>query len=188
MLCNKCKKNNATFYYTQTVNGETVSFALCNECKAKYFDKEFTQNTYAELKDFYGSFFSDEVEEGLIFPKSYSFGSVKSGDMPENKRCVRCGATFSELTKGKKDFCPHCYIEFKDMLSSFLVKIHGSDTYKGKNGIVDLTPDDEISNTEVTENDNLLILKQKLTSAISDERYEDAAKIRDEIRKIEGKV
>ena len=35
MLCEKCKKNSATIFYQQIVNGEKQEFHLCEECAAK---------------------------------------------------------------------------------------------------------------------------------------------------------
>ena len=35
MLCENCKKNTATTYFKQTVNGKTREVFLCSECAAK---------------------------------------------------------------------------------------------------------------------------------------------------------
>ena len=35
MLCENCKKNVATTYFKQTVNGKTTEIFLCDECAAK---------------------------------------------------------------------------------------------------------------------------------------------------------
>ena len=32
MLCEKCKKNNASFFFEENINGKKRSLALCSEC------------------------------------------------------------------------------------------------------------------------------------------------------------
>ena len=32
MTCNKCGQNHAEIYYKQTINGNTVEYALCSKC------------------------------------------------------------------------------------------------------------------------------------------------------------
>ena len=35
MKCEKCKQNEATFFYEETVNGKTRSYHLCRDCAEK---------------------------------------------------------------------------------------------------------------------------------------------------------
>lgn len=102
-------------------------------------------------------------------------------------QCPRCGAELSDLISGNAQFCPECYSSFGEALSDYLIRIHGSAIHKGKR------PRDSVRNTEsetekerVASNKMIEELKSDLDSAIHEERYEDAAHIRDEIRKLQG--
>ena len=35
MLCQKCKKNEATVYYKENINGHVTEYNLCPECAAE---------------------------------------------------------------------------------------------------------------------------------------------------------
>ena len=35
MLCEKCGKNEATYYYHENVNGKTRTYRLCGDCAKK---------------------------------------------------------------------------------------------------------------------------------------------------------
>ena len=99
-------------------------------------------------------------------------------------KCKWCGATLGDLTTGKAEFCPECYSSFGEALSDHIKRLHGSDVHRGRRPKSRITfPDEE---TKATTRDMLDELKEKLSFAISDERYEDAAVIRDEINKLQG--
>ena len=88
-------------------------------------------------------------------------------------RCKVCGATASELFTNKKTFCPSCYEHLRDEISKYLISIHGSDVHIGKRPLKGSTASQKIE--AVNE------LEDELRAAIADERYEEAAKIRDRI-------
>ena len=100
-------------------------------------------------------------------------------------QCSRCGAALTELTSGKLQFCPECYTSFGEELSDYLIKIHGSAIHTGKrpkrytNNTESVKENKDLSFNEVFEN-----LKRDLDTAIREERYEDAAQIRDEIKRL----
>jgi len=45
MICNKCNKNEATFFLEQNINGKITKIALCPQCAKEYNDK--TLNPYS---------------------------------------------------------------------------------------------------------------------------------------------
>ena len=113
-----------------------------------------------------------------------NFGSLLSfGTRPEMgvSACPLCGMTLSEFTRKGRMGCGKCYDTFRRQAKNMLQKIHGTSVHcvEQKEEIKEEAPKKEKSELE--------ILKEKLQEAIASENYEEAAKIRDEIRSKEGK-
>ena len=91
----------------------------------------------------------------------------------------QCGRSFQEFqTKGLLG-CPHEYEEFRDLLAPLLERAHeGHTQHVGK---VPATAGDA-----VRKQTDMLRLRRELREALEQERYEAAAKLRDEIRALES--
>lgn len=114
-----------------------------------------------------------------------NFGSLLSfGTRTEARQtaCPTCGMTLSELARKGRMGCGECYKTFRTQAKSMLQKIHGTALHSEAK--TEAAPSPEIKAKEKSEID---ILKDKLKEAIETENYEEAAKIRDEIREKEGK-
>ena len=94
------------------------------------------------------------------------------------KACPSCGMTYEDFRKVGRLGCAECYPTFKRSLGSLLKRIHGSPIHVGKSPIRLLKPS-KMAKTE------LLELKRKLERAIESEEFEEAAKLRDQIRRAE---
>lgn len=115
-----------------------------------------------------------------------NFGSLLSfSTRGENKQtsCPCCGMTLAEFTRKGRMGCGNCYDIFRAQAKSMLQKIHGTSVHI-ENEAKNKATSPEIKKEEKSETD---ILKEKLKDAIESENYEEAAKIRDEIRSKEGK-
>ena len=183
MLCQNCGKNEANIRYTQIINGIKKEIALCTECASKLGLERV--DFPLDFNNFLGDLFSDlasSPEEGLL-----------SGVSKADYKCKKCGMTFNEFINTGRFGCEECYETFKAPLDSFLKNIHGTSRHigRGPNGIA---PKLEVSNLtktkekeelkEVKPVDKKAKLEQDLQKAIADERYEDAAKIRDELKEM----
>ena len=73
--------------------------------------------------------------------------------------------------------CERCYDEFKDAIEATLEQIQPSTTHKGRLG--------GEAGAKIQKTNELDRLKEQLKRAILDEKYEDAAVLRDKIKKIE---
>lgn len=114
-----------------------------------------------------------------------NFGSLLSfGTRTEAAKgvCPICGMTLSEFARTGRMGCGKCYETFRAQAKSMLRKIHGTSVHNEAK--TENPPAPEIKKEEKSELD---ILKDKLKEAIESENYEEAAKIRDEIRSKEGK-
>lgn len=180
MLCQKCKKNNATFFYTQSVNGNTYSVALCDECKKEQFPNTEHNSHYNLL--------SENIFNTSLFPSSL-FYTPFLDQTKEEKRCSSCKASFFELCNGRA-FCPECYRVFSEELGGSLKNMHGSAVHKGRRPsreCAETTAAFEKSEKEPKKESEIYLLKEKLQKAINEERYEDAASLRDKIKELESK-
>ncbi len=176
MLCEKCKKNNATFFFEENINGKKRSFALCNECADEMkksgeiktgeslFDSPFYTDPFASVKD---SLF------GTLFGAAQSPYALSS-----KKSCPSCGFTFEDFRRTGKAGCPDCYKAFSEELEGSIRQIHGSAVHEGR------AP---AASKKKHEKENMLkSLKKELKNAISNEEFEMAAELRDKIKELEA--
>ncbi len=156
MLCQRCKKNQAEYYYKQNINGNISEVALCKECASEQEKSFFADDALNLLGGFFGY---PTVSKARALPK---------------KVCPSCGSSFSDLRKTGKAGCAQCYKTFEAELTGSVKSIHGSVSHKGK------APGnfkDKAERSKLIDR-----LKSELDAAIANEEYEKAAKIRDEIR------
>lgn len=95
-------------------------------------------------------------------------------------RCEKCGYTLDDYSKTGQFGCPECYNTFNENLDELFLKIHG------KNRHVKLDETKEKNKTD-KKTDEIDQLKEKIQELIKKEKYEEAAVIRDKIKKIENK-
>lgn len=176
MICEKCKKNNATFHYRYNENGNITEFHLCSECAKS---NGLLQNN-GSISSAVGSD-NGFINDGLgKFPFSALFGSSfggRTGGMNQ-KVCPGCGLTEAELRSKGKLGCEKCYSVFSDFLNAMLKKMHMSLEYKGK------TPVETAG--EVSAARRIEKLRDDMQAAVEKQNYEEAAKIRDMIKELES--
>lgn len=184
MKCENCRNNEANVRYTQIINGIKKEMHLCEECSRELgigTGLGFDMNI--DIPSFFGGFF-DEYNSLNLLP---TFGNVKY------EQCDSCGMTYDEFARTGKFGCMSCYDTFSDRLDPILKSIQGNNRHIGrraKRSESDIFENDKEKNNskeETRKNDKVSELKNKLKLAIDDERYEDAAKLRDEINKLEKK-
>lgn len=168
MLCEKCKKNEARINLVKIVNGEKQQIWLCEECAKNISNIPFLSSIPEGA-----GFPFQEVLNGLLTGVENAQNNVKE----EKPVCPTCGLTYDDFKKTKKVGCSNCYFVFKKSIKSIIKNTSGEKTHKGR------IPK-RIQN-EFYQRDRLKHLKQQLQILVSDEEYEKAAIIRDEIREME---
>jgi len=165
MLCEKCNAQNATVHLKQTINGETKDTYLCPAC---------AENSGAALGISFGNLFQGFLES--FFGPQTSFAYEKKAQTPEKSalKCGSCGLTYENFKKASKLGCAGCYGAFRNELNYIIKNIQGSNTHEGK--FPKRAGQPLIQKREIEQ------LKAELKNAIENEEYENAAKIRDEIR------
>ena len=182
MKCENCGKNEANVRYTQIINGEKKQMFLCEECSEKLGINDIHFNMPINFTSFLSDFFNDVNDFDLI----PTLGGT-------NKlACTKCGLDWDDFLHTGKFGCSNCYTDFEMKIDPILRSLQGATTHIGRLG--DVKSGNEIKQnlddkleTKVEENlSKLEKLKEDLKLAIKEERYEDAAKIRDEIKKEEN--
>ena len=160
MQCSICKEKPATVHLTQIVGDKMQKLDLCEECaKAKGLNDP-AGFQLADLMLGLGA--SQEIEQAA--------GGVEL-------KCPHCGFTQADLKKSGRLGCPECYKTFAEGLSSLIKTMHKGTRHIGK------TPEALRASRESA--DRLKQLQRKLAKAIESENFEDAAQLRDEIKRME---
>lgn len=89
--------------------------------------------------------------------------------------CPDCGLTYGAFIDSNRFGCATCYTAFEEHLDTALEEIHGARTHVGRvpSG---MTPDAE------ARCEHRRLLQQQLDEAVADERFEEAARLRDELQ------
>jgi protein arginine kinase activator len=93
------------------------------------------------------------------------------------QECPHCGIKFVEFRNTGRLGCPHDYQEFREELVPLLENIHGETKHQGK------TPRRHPQTKQAQ--GELIQLRNKLKLAVTKEDYEEAAKLRDKIKRLE---
>lgn len=192
MLCQNCGKNEANIRYTQIINGVKKELALCSNCaKELGMDRIEMPDFPISFNSFLGDFFNDYAENEFL-------PSIQSTAI----KCKTCGMTYNDFIKDGIFGCAECYNTFSSPISSLLKNLHGTAKHIGRSPkqMPQITLKEnknvnkEIHNetTQKSKENNILNekedkikkLQNELDIAIKEERYEDAAKIRDQIKEM----
>ena len=98
-------------------------------------------------------------------------------DAPAGARCPECGISFLEFRNHGRFGCSHDYDAFKAELAPLLESVHGDVRHAGKTP--HRAPRTKTAQTELTQ------LRQKLQALVTEEKYEEAARVRDRIKQLE---
>ncbi|MCL6593664.1 MAG: UvrB/UvrC motif-containing protein, partial [Alicyclobacillus sp.] len=102
------------------------------------------------------------------------------GTTVRTQRCDHCGMTYEQFAKLGRFGCPHCYDSFQGRLEPLLRRIQSSTNHTGK---VPLR-----AGKHVQLKKQLQRLRHELQQAVHLEQFEQAAKLRDEIRRLEQQL
>jgi protein arginine kinase activator len=158
MKCQKCTKA-ATLHITEVVSEDQFEeLHLCEECANKYL-------------------YDPQQKGGAKAGSSAPAEESEEISALNQRECPLCGIKFVEFRNSGRLGCPHDYQEFREELTSLLENIHGETRHVGK------TPR-RLPQNKQTQSE-LIQLRKQLQQAVTREAYEDAARLRDRIRKLE---
>ena len=152
--CQLCSQP-ATVHLTQIINNHVHTVHLCEACSQT---------------------------KGVTDPKGFSLSAPLGGAaFPGDKEgsgpaCPTCGQRFNQFKEQGRLGCPDCYEAFTASLTPLLADMHHSLQHAGK------VPVRQFGRLALSKRSGAL--QRELEAAITEERYEDAARLRDELRTI----
>jgi protein arginine kinase activator len=163
MLCCICKEREATVHYTKIDGDKVQKVDLCEECSKT---KGVNDPVGFELADLLlGLGASKEIEQA-------------SGGA--ELKCPRCGFTQADFKKAGRLGCSECYKTFAEGLEGLLKTMHKGTRHVGK------VPEALRQTRELS--DRLKQLQKRLTKAVDEENFEQAAALRDEIKQMNARL
>jgi len=173
-----CRKKRINGHYIQIAFGKKfIDLYVCEDCTKKLLEMSGLDI------DSSNSFSFDNLLK--IF-----FTGIES-EIDRNQKCPNCLRNFEDFQKSGILGCPECYDFFHLKIDPIVINYQGSNRHIGKNSKY---KENAVINKRSIEKDilkdskNNTDLKIELQKAIEEERFEDAAIIRDKIKESEKKA
>lgn len=185
MLCEKCRQREASIVLTEIMNGVRTEHNLCRSCAAKlkqigFSDMDFPfQQLISEILGIQSD------SENLHF------------EQLEQLSCPTCGTSYRDFVQNSCFGCADCYETFGLLIENNIKKMQGSNVHIGKRpkfhrekesiwneNPADTAEESETPSLAVPLEEQIELLRARIQEAISEENYEQAAKFRDEIKKL----
>jgi protein arginine kinase activator len=170
MLCQNCNQREANVHITKIINGDKTELHLCEEC-AKQKQEFNISSTFS---------FGMPLSFQNIIDGFYDVMGGTHYLREQEKRCPVCNITFEDFRRNGRLGCGNCYSAFRENIVPLVRRVHGNIEHSGKvpkrtGGVLKIKR--EIDR-----------LKEQLRVAVTNEEYEKAARLRDEIRDLESKI
>lgn len=175
MLCEKCNENEATVHYTEFINGVKSEHHLCASC-AQNSDFSFCQGLLD--KDF--PFVS--LIKGML--QGRAVAQDEESSPLAQVVCPKCNMTYEEFAQNGGFGCAECYNVFGPLIVDKIKKIQGCISHSGKKPVQKVK---KKTADKIEKENTIELLKEQLKAAVRMEEYEEAARLRDEIKLQEGK-
>lgn len=160
MKCDKCGAP-SVYHSTLIVNGVSQKTSLCRDCALK--EGVFNQQKTSLFDDIFSS-----------------FSDLLGYEQIENVVCPVCKTTLKEFKSTGRLGCPNCYDMFKEEISNIVKRIAPFENHKQEAFKVDVKP------AKLSKEEKIKDLREQMKHAVSEERYEDAAKLKKQIAKLES--
>lgn len=185
MNCDRCKNIQATIHLTEIIRDNRSEVHLCENCAKEMGLNTKLSNFSLTASDMLSFLDPNELSESRSEPGSDIFF-----DENESYTCKKCGSSYFDFKRTGKLGCEHCFQSMEKPLTSIISACHGEKMHVGKiphiihdiieNPVEKKKPADEVGKLK---NESLSNLKKKLDKAVAEERYEEAALLRDLINK-----
>lgn len=177
MNCQSCGQREATIHLVEMIDGQRVSQWLCDICAStpREEDPEDEEFGFGRKEDP-----ADGEEEGYSLA-SFLGQVFEPQDGPSASTpavCPSCGYTLDKFRRTNRLGCPRCYDAFRQPLLSILGHLHRHVSHLGKSPVRE--------NSGPSLSAALKRTRIALEKAIAAEDFEKAARLRDEIQKLES--
>lgn len=164
MLCEHCHENEAKITYTIVEGNAMRQKHVCPSCFQDFLAKQFPASQIPPID------IQPMIQELL------SLFQGKDGEGEGDRSCPVCGRSLKEFRKTGMFGCDSCYDTFAEELKALLPRMQGAERHEGT------MPEAFRKDREASEKEQAL--QSRLDLAVAEERYEDAAQLRDEIKAI----
>jgi protein arginine kinase activator len=159
MKCQRCPKQ-ATLHITEVLGDDRFEEVhLCEDCAKKYLYEPAGAGKKPAAKAVADAPAADPA------------------DAPAEGTCPACGMPFVEFRNHGRLGCPHDYDAFREELLPLLESVHGDVKHAGK--APRRGPKAKAAVAELEQ------LRRRLQKLVTDEKYEEAARVRDQIKRLE---
>lgn len=170
MKCDECNKNPAILHFTQYINGQKEEIHVCDLCAKKKGYQTHQEESYS-LHDLLSSLFHLSSPD---FDRQNSQLFQEKGPL----ECPACHLTFEGFQRIGKFGCAKCYETFERKLPQIFRRVHsGNIKHVGK------IPVRKGSSLHMRK--EIEYYREKLKRLIEEEAFEEAALVRDEIKRLE---
>lgn len=164
MLCEHCHENEAKITYTIVEGNAMRQKHVCPSCFQDFLAKQFPASQIPPID-------SQPMIQELL-----SLFQGKDAEGEGDRSCPVCGRSLKEFRKTGMFGCDSCYDTFAEELKALLPRMQGAERHEGT------MPEAFRKDREASEKEQAL--QSRLDLAVAEERYEDAAQLRDEIKAI----
>lgn len=163
MTCEICKAQEATVHLTQVMDGAVKKLHMCEDCARKGGINIENPVSISDLLLGLGKEAQGEVEPG-----------------PPDRVCPVCHLRQAEFRKTGRLGCPDCYTAFAAELAPLLRQMHKLDHHVG------LAPPGGFGGSAPAE--EAVAVQEALDRAVAEERFEEAARLRDRLLDLRGRM
>ncbi|HEX8832550.1 MAG TPA: UvrB/UvrC motif-containing protein [Abditibacteriaceae bacterium] len=164
-------------------------FAAAEEEQAEEEDNiEFDTDALPEMSE-------NEDDTETTFGEDFDFDQMlrearKSSDKPEvfSKRCPKCEMTWDRLRQDGRAGCAQCYGAFAEELKGVMDKVQRGPEHLGKAPRAATKRQRRLEHLRARRDHRLEMLNRRLQESIAAERYEEAAKLRDQIKVVSSTI
>lgn len=176
MLCEFCRKNEANVHLIKVINGQTEKINLCINCL-----RDFSLIPEDDILSDINNLLKKVLEVDIrIIDKANPGNLFENITSKSNKSCSFCGTDLNSVKSSGKVGCGKCYIEFRNEFIPILNNIHKSHQHVGKIPVktsISIKLEKEIRD-----------LENRLKHEIIVENFEEAARLRDTIKKLQKRL
>ena len=163
VLCERCEQRQAVITVSKNTNGEQEVHHYCEKCAPNFYP------------------FTNELpKEPISIQQLLANWQAPKNVRKEQLRCTGCGYTYAHFRKTGRFGCAKCYDTFIDQMPKILQPIQADLQHVG--AMPTAVENKKTIKKQITE------LRDQMQFAITQEAFEEAATLRDNIRELETRL
>lgn len=169
MECQECQQRAATLHFTQVINGKKSEVNVCGVCAREKGYMTSPEDSYS----------LHNLLAGLLNFDTNQLGNLEDASVKRttDAQCPNCELTFSEFQRIGKFGCATCYEAFSKRLHPIIRRVQSGNT--NHHGKIPNRKGGSLHTKRKIES-----YKLQLQQLIENESFEEAAIVRDQIKKL----